>query len=191
MQTGPFFENQLGLLVTYIAPAMTVGQFAEIAVMAFLGLFIARLGFRWTIAIGAFAYFVRYAIWGIISLQEPSGPSVDTAGQFLWTVPLIIGIFSQLLHGICYACFFASAYMYVDRVADDDIRNSAQTVFGIIILGLGPMLAAPFLGILGSIFGDAGVITDFSGMWFTLALMALITAVSFAVFFSEEYEAGN
>jgi hypothetical protein len=53
------------------------------------------------------------------------------------------------------------------------------------------MLAAPFLGILGSIFGDAGVITDFSGMWFTLALMALITAVSFAVFFSEEYEAGN
>ncbi|MDG2140601.1 MAG: MFS transporter [Gammaproteobacteria bacterium] len=191
MQTGPFFENQLGLLVTYIAPAMTVGQFAEIAVMAFLGLFIARLGFRWTIAIGAFAYFVRYAIWGIISLQEPSGPSVDTAGQFLWTVPLIIGIFSQLLHGICYACFFASAYMYVDRVADDDIRNSAQTVFGIIILGLGPMLAAPFLGILGSIFGDAGVITDFSGMWFTLALMALITAVSFAVFFSEESEISN
>ena len=127
----------------------------------------------------------------MISLQEPSGPSVDAAGQFIWTGPLMIGIFSQLLHGICYACFFASAYMYVDRVADDDIRNSAQTVFGIIILGLGPMLAAPFLGILGSIFGDAGVITDFSGMWFTLALMALITAVSFAVFFSEESEISN
>ena len=186
MQTGPFFENQLGLLVTYIAPAMTVGQFAEIAVMAFLGLFLARLGFRWTITIGAFAYFVRYAIWGMISLQEPSGPSVDAAGQFIWTGPLMIGIFSQLLHGICYACFFASAFMYVDRVADDDIRNSAQTVFGIIILGLGPMLAAPFLGILGSIFGDAGVVTNFSGMWFTLATVALVTAISFVVFFSEE-----
>jgi len=48
MQTGPFFENQLGLLVTYIAPAMTVGQFAEIGVMAFLSLFLVRLGFRWT-----------------------------------------------------------------------------------------------------------------------------------------------
>ena len=76
--------------------------------------------------------------------------------------------------------------MYVDRVADDDIRNSAQTVFGIIILGLGPMLAAPFLGILGSIFGDAGVVTNFSGMWFTLATVALVTAISFVVFFSEE-----
>ncbi|GIS50753.1 MAG: hypothetical protein Ct9H90mP25_1870 [Gammaproteobacteria bacterium] len=37
---APFLENQLGLLVTYIAPAMTVGQFAEIAVMAILGMFI-------------------------------------------------------------------------------------------------------------------------------------------------------
>ena len=186
MQTGPFFENQLGLLVTYIAPAMTVGQFAEIAVMAFLGLFIARLGFRWTMTIGAFAYFVRYAIWGMISLQEPSGPSIDAAGQFLWTGPLMIGIFSQLLHGLCYACFFASAYIYVDHIADNDIRNSAQTVFGIIILGLGPMLAAPFLGILGSVFGEAGVVTNFSGMWFTLASIALVTAVSFFIFFSEE-----
>ena len=186
MQTGPFLENQLGLLVTYIAPAMTVGQFAEIAVMAILGVFIARFGFRRTIAIGAFAYFARYLIWGLISLQEPSGPSVDAAGQFLWTAPLIIGVFSQLLHGVCYACFFASAYMYVDKIADDDIRNSAQTVFGIIILGLGPMLAAPLLGLLASVFGEAGVVTDFAGMWFTLAAVALLTSVVFMIAFTEE-----
>ena len=167
---------------------MTVGQFAEIAVMAILGMFIARFGFRRTIAIGAFAYFARYLIWGVISLQEPSGPSVDAAGQFLWTAPLIIGVFSQLLHGVCYACFFASAYMYVDKIADDDIRNSAQTVFGIIILGLGPMLAAPLLGLLASVFGEAGVVTDFAGMWFTLAAVALLTSVVFMIAFTEESE---
>ena len=186
MQTGPFLENQLGLLVTYIAPAMTVGQFAEIGVMAFLGLILVRLGFRWTITIGALAYFARYAIWGLISLQEPSGPSVDAAGQFVWTLPLMIGVFSQVLHGVCYACFFASAFMYVDRIADDDIRNSAQTVFGIIILGLGPMLAAPFLGILGNVFGEAGIVTNFAGMWFTLAIVALVATALVIVAFEDE-----
>ncbi len=189
MQTGPFFENQLGMLVTYIAPAMTVGQFAEIAFLALLGTFLMRLGFKWTICIGALAYFARYAIWGLISMQEASGPSVDAAGQFVWTTPLMIGVFSQILHGLCYSCFFASAFMYVDRIADADIRNSAQTVFGIIILGLGPMLAGPFLGLLGSVFGEAGVVTDFAGMWFTLATIALLTSLLVGFAFEDETEA--
>ncbi|HJO10541.1 MAG: MFS transporter [Gammaproteobacteria bacterium] len=186
MQTGPFFENQLGMLVTYIAPAMTVGQFAEIGFLALLGMFLMRLGFRWTIALGGLAYFARYAIWGLISLQEASGPSVDAAGQMLWTMPLIVGVFSQALHGLCYACFFASAFMYVDRIADVDIRNSAQTVFGIIILGIGPVLAGPFLGFLGNVFGEEGVVTNFAGMWFTLAAIALITTVLFGLAFRDE-----
>jgi MFS family permease len=186
MQTGPFFENQLGMLVTYIAPAMTVGQFAEIGFLAMLGMLLMRLGFKWTITLGALAYFSRYAIWGLISLQDASGPSVDASGQFVWTMPLMIGVFSQILHGLCYACFFASAFMYVDRIADDDIRNSAQTVFGIIILGVGPMIAGPFLGFLGNVFGEAGVVTNFAGMWFTLAAIALFTALLVAFAFEDE-----
>ena len=100
----------------------------------------------------------------------------------------MIGVFSQILHGLCYACFFASAFMYVDRVADEDIRNSAQTVFGIIILGVGPMIAGPALGILGNVFGEAGVVTNFAGMWFTLAIIALLTAALVAVSFRDETE---
>ncbi|GIS50754.1 MAG: hypothetical protein Ct9H90mP25_1880 [Gammaproteobacteria bacterium] len=66
-------------------------------------------------------------------MQEPSGPSVDVSGQFIWTVPLVMGIFSSSSWGML-RMFFASAYMYVDKIADDDIRNSAQTVFGILYL---------------------------------------------------------
>jgi len=74
----------------------------------------------------------------------------------------------------------------VDRIADDDIRNSAQTVFGIIILGLGPIIAGPFLGLLGSVFGEAGVVTNFAGMWFTLATIALLTAALVTFAFEDE-----
>lgn len=186
MQTGPFFENQLGMLVTYIAPAMSVGQFAEIGFLALLGVFLTRLGFRWTITLGGFAYFARYALWGLISMQEPSGPSVDAAGHMLWTTPLMIGVYSQILHGLCYACFFASAFIYVDRIANAEIRNSAQTVFGITILGVGPVIAAPFLGFLGNVFGENGVVTNFAGLWFTMAAIALVTTVLFSLAFRDE-----
>jgi amino acid transporter len=76
--------------------------------------------------------------------------------------------------------------MYVDRIADADIRNSAQTVFGIIILGVGPMIAGPTLGILGNVFGEAGVVTNFAGMWFTLAIIALLTAALVMIAFKDE-----
>jgi hypothetical protein len=48
------------------------------------------------------------------------------------------------------------------------------------------MLAGPFLGILGSVFGEAGVVTDFAGMWFTLAAIALITTVLVGFAFEDE-----
>ena len=41
---------------------------------------------------------------------------------------------SQAFHGFCFAFFFAAGFIYVDKLADDDVRHSAQTVFGIIIL---------------------------------------------------------
>ena len=52
---------------------MTVGQFAEIAVMAILGMFIGEFGFRRTIAIGAFAYFARYLSLGLNKLARTIG----------------------------------------------------------------------------------------------------------------------
>ncbi len=183
-QTGPFFTNQLGLRGADVAPAMTVGQIGEIGVMFFLGLIIAKLGFRWTIALGGMGYILRYAIWGLIGAGEPA--AVAASGELVWTVPMAIGVISQALHGLCYSCFFATAYIYTERIAEADIRNSAQTVFGIMILGIGPVMAAPALKLLASLFGDGNVITNFSGMWFALSGVALLTTLVFAAVFRDQ-----
>ena len=63
---------------------------------------------------------------------------------------------SQFLHGICYACFFAGAFIYTDRVAPPDVRHSAQTVFGIIILGGGPVLGGLLSGYLADSYAQSG-----------------------------------
>ncbi len=124
LQTGPFLSS-IGLKDSQIGPAMTVGQFAEIAAMAYLGFFLKRFGFRKVIFLGVLAYAARYAVFGTV------------------TLPIWIMVVSQAFHGICYAFFFAGAYIYVDKIADEDVRHSAQTVFGIIILGGGPSCRYP------------------------------------------------
>jgi nucleoside transporter len=168
MQTAPFFSDVLGLRDSQIGPAMTIGQFAEIAVMAALGLMLVKLPVRWVVTLGALAYFLRYAIFSATSL------------------PVGVIVASQALHGFCYACFFAVAYIYVDRLAEPDVRHSAQTVFGIIILGVGPVLAAPFLDLLAGLFAAEGGALDYSALWRTLSAIGLLTAIGFAALFRDE-----
>ena len=170
LQTPPFFSH-LGLRDSQIGPAMTIGQFSEIAVMAALGLMLVKRGFKTVITIGAFAYFVRYAIW--------SFPDV-------FPVPVLIA--SQFLHGICYACFFAAAYIYTDRVAPADVRHSAQTVFGIIILGGGPVLGGLLSGWLADSYAQTGGVLDYGALWRVVALIGLAAAVFFWTFFRERKE---
>ena len=166
LQTPPFFSH-LGLLDSQIGPAMTIGQFSEIVVMALLGWFLTRFGFRAVITVGAFAYFIRYLIWSLPSL------------------PVAVLVSSQALHGVCYACFFAGAYIYTDRVAPPDVRHSAQTVFGILILGGGPVLGGLLSGILQARYTLAGGGVDFASLWRVVAFMGLATAIGFVTFFRE------
>ncbi len=167
LQTGPFFSH-LGIADSKIGPVLTVAQFAEIIVITSLGFMLKKLGFRWVVFVGGMAYFARYAIFGTVDLP----------------VPLIVC--SQALHGFCYSCFFAASFIYVDRIAEADVRHSAQTVFGIIILGGGPVLGGFLSGKLQELFTPEGGSVDYSKLWYTLSAIGLITSVAFAAFFRDE-----
>jgi MFS family permease len=45
------------------------------------------------------------------------------------------------VHGICYAFFFATVYIFVDEFFPKDVRSSAQGLFNVLILGIGPFAA--------------------------------------------------
>ena len=166
LQTGPFLSH-IGIKDSQIGPAMTIGQFAEILTMAYLGYFLKRLGFKKVIFIGVLAYFARYAIFGTVIL------------------PVWIMVLSQAFHGFCYAFFFAAAYIYVDKISDEDVRHSAQTVFGIIILGGGPVIGGWLSGKLQEIYTTSGIF-DYSGFWYTLSTMGLVTGFLFFFLFTNQ-----
>lgn len=166
LQTGPFLSH-LGILDSQIGPAMTIGQFAEILTMAYLGFFLKKLGFKKVITIGVAAYFMRYAIFGTESFP-------------VWVI-----VASQAFHGFCYAFFFAAAFIYVDKLADEDVRHSAQTVFGIIILGGGPVIGGWLSGYLQNIYTVENIF-NYSNFWYTVSAIGLATMVFFYAFFREQ-----
>jgi nucleoside transporter len=169
MRASPFLEA-LGFQKAHIGPAMSVGQFAEIAVLAALGLLLRRLGYRGVVVLGCLAFAARYAIF---SLATPE------------TRPFVVA--SLALHGLCFGCFFAAAYLYIDRVAPRDARHSAQTVFTIVIFGLGPVLAGLYNEFLEGEFaralpsGERSV--DWPALWSVQASIALVCAAVLALLF--------
>ena len=171
LQTGPFLSH-IGILDSQIGPAMTIGQFAEIITMAYLGFFLKRLGFHKVISIGIAAYCIRYAIFGTESF------------------PVWVMVISQAFHGFCYAFFFAAAYIYVDKIADEDVRHSAQTVFGIIILGGGPVIGGWLSGYLQNVYTVNGIF-DYSAFWYILSIIGLATTLFFYFLFQNQLKSNT
>jgi MFS family permease len=94
---------------------------------------------------------------------------------------MIIAI--QVLHGICYAFFFATVYIFVDAYCPKSIRASAQGLFNLQILGIGALLAntiCPWL--IQSVYTTGGV-TDFRGLFLVPLAAASLAAIGLALFF--------
>jgi MFS family permease len=149
---------------------MTVGQIAEIATMAFLGWCLARLGWRWTMVAGILGHTARFLV-------------------FAYAPDPVIAVTINVLHGICYAFFFATVYIFIDEFFPKDIRSSAQGLFNFLILGAGPFLGNFLWGALGETYAiawdDKGQPTDwnFQLLFLVPAGIAFAAAVVLALFF--------
>ena len=167
IRTGPYLGS-IGIEPANIGPMMSIGQFSEIAFLAILGFFLKNLGYRLVLTLGCAAYAVRFGLFSIAT--EATSQSAMLAAV------------AMVLHGLCYGFFFAGAYVYIERLAPADIRHSVQTVFGIIILGLGPVLAGFYNQEL-DVFTPAGEAADYAGIWRVQAVIGLMSAVAVALAF--------
>jgi nucleoside transporter len=118
---GGYLEK-VGIPSNWVMPVMSIGQIAEIGTMAILGWWLKRFGWRTTLIIGILGHAVRFAVFAFSN--DP-------------TIAVVVNV----LHGICYAFFFATVYIFVDAHFPKDIRTSAQGLFNLLILGIGPFVA--------------------------------------------------
>lgn len=155
----------VGVPGNWIMPVMSIGQVAEILTMFILGATLKKLGWRATMIVGILGHAARFAVYAFFPQHRE----------------LIILV--QILHGICYAFFFATVYIFVDAYFPKDARASAQGLFNVMILGVGALLAnsiCPYLIQKG--FTHDGV-TNFRGLFLVPMFCGLIAAVALALFF--------
>jgi MFS family permease len=158
------FLAQIGIKPENIMPVMSIGQVAEIATMALLGYFLQRLGWRKTMIIGVLGHAARFLVFGLCG----------------GSVAAVIAV--QLLHGVCYAFFFATLYIFIDAAFPADVRTSAQGLFNLLILGLGD-LAAKWLFIPLQEHWSTGNVVDFSRLFLVPTGLALLAAALLAFAF--------
>ena len=155
----------VGIASNWITPVMSIGQVAEIGTMFILGATLKKLGWRMTMVVGILGHAARFAVYAWF----PDNPG------------MIVAI--QVLHGICYAFFFATVYIFVDAYCPKDIRTSAQGLFNLQILGVGALLANTICPWLIQRVYTSGGVTDFRGLFMVPLAAASIAAIGLALCF--------
>lgn len=160
LMAGGFLGSKVvGIKPEWIMPVMSIGQIAEILTMAVLGMVLARLGWKTTMILGILGHAARFGIFAFMPTSQP----------------MIIAV--QVLHGICYAFFFATLYIFIDAAFPKDVRSSAQGLFNLLVLGLGDLAAKWFFIPLQGKLTAADGSVDYHGLFLWPTGLALGAAV--------------
>lgn len=163
-----FLQSAIKMPDNWISAVTTIGQVAEIVTMLALGTVLKRLGWKLTMLLGIAGHLVRFLVFAFFN--SPSD------------MYLIIAV--QVLHGICYAFFFATLYIWVDDVFPKDIRTSAQGLFNLLVLGAGLVLANFWFGAHKATVTSATGVVDYHKLFLLPSGLAAAAVVLLAVFFA-------
>ena len=166
------FLNQAG--VSNAASKMTGGQISELLCMVMIPWFFRRLGVKYMLAAGMFAWVARYFFFAY--------GNADAKMWMLWA-----GI---LLHGICYDFFFVTGQIYIDRKAPASLRASAQGLITFITYGLGMFVGSWLSGAVATYYTlsvPQGKMTyDWRAIWIFSAVTSVVILVLFLFSFSDK-----
>jgi hypothetical protein len=153
---------------------MTLGQVSETVFILVMPFFFVRLGIKWMLLTGMFAWALRYAMF---ALGAPDA--------ILWMI--LTGI---LLHGICYDFFFVAGQIYVDKKANATIRAQAQGLIVLVTYGLGMLIGAQLSGeifnlIVEPFLNSPDILVKFQEFWFIPSVFAALVMVMFGMLFND------
>lgn len=126
---------------------MTVGQMSEILVLAMIPLLASKFSRKQLLLMGLIAYALRMAIFA----YAPGWLGESAMGLVL------VGV---ALHGFCFGCFIFVAFMIVDEECRMDIRASAQSLFNLVIVGIGTIVGSKIATSVSVWANDSSVTTE-------------------------------
>jgi MFS family permease len=158
------FLTRVGISANMTMVVSSIGQLAEIVTMVILGKVLIKIGWKWTMILGIMGHAMRFSVFAFFE-------------EYPW---LIIAI--QVLHGICYAFYFATVYIFVDAVFPKDVRASAQGLFNLLILGIGMVVAGQLFPRLQAAYAQDGRV-DYHKLFLVPTAMAIVAILLLLLFF--------
>jgi nucleoside transporter len=175
-----YLEQGVKVKPENVGPVMTIGQWVEIFFLITLSWFIREWGMKVVLLIGMAAWATRFGIFA----ARPPFPLIAVA----------VG-----LHGICFDFFFAAGMIHTQNIAPAGITASAQSLYGVLVYGLGMWLGTEGSGWLNQYFtretidpatGQVTRETNWTKFWLVPFIAVTIALVAFLILFqTEESEA--
>ena len=157
-QSVPIYLKSAGLAEAKLAWAMSLGQPTEIVALSFLPVVLARLGRKWTMALGAGAWVAYHATFA----TQPS---------------LAIALMTLPLNGLAIAFFHVVAPMTLDEQAPPDRRAGVQGLWVMTAAGLGSLVGGLLAGeVMQRAAGNWSIIFAFPATTALLAVGLILTA---------------
>jgi MFS family permease len=177
VHTAPFlgqFQNQAEGFINSVnkivgvggGGLMTIGQMMEIAVLALIPLVAKKVSRKTLLCTGLMAYTLRMVLFA----YSPSFP------ESFQLPAIILGI---SMHGFCFGCFIFVAFMVVDEECSTDVRASAQSLFNLVIVGIGIIVGSKIAGSVAEWATGADKIMDYTKlfsvpMWAAFACLVIM-----------------
>jgi MFS family permease len=139
---------------------MTLGQMSEIAVLALIPLIAKSVSRKHLLIVGCAAYALRMALFAWVH-HLPDGARLPA---------LMAGV---ALHGVCFGCFIFLAFMIVDEETSADVRASAQSLYNLVIVGLGIIIGSWLSGAVATWAARGNESIDYADPSQTQALFAV------------------
>jgi len=125
--TAPFMQD-MGIASRNVPASMAIAQAVQAAAtFLLLGVVLGKLGYKWTLVIGAACWLLLY----IIYIQEK---------------PCWLIVIAQSLHGLAYVFFIIVGQIFVKTVAPKEILSSMQALIFAATTGLGLLLGTQLAG---------------------------------------------
>jgi nucleoside transporter len=128
------FMMDTGIPGKNVPAAMAIAQVVQaVATYYLLNKFISSFGFKWTLTIGAVAWFLLYLVYVI-------------------SKPRALIVLSQSLHGLAYVLFIIAGQIFANVASPPEIRSSVQALVFAATTGVGLFLGTQFAGIVMDVF---------------------------------------
>ncbi len=204
-------QQMNAMAMTHVTIWKNVGTWIEAGMMFMMPFFFRKLGIKKMIAIGIFAWAIRYVAFsvsaGFESLPdvflangdanpEYPGMIIGTFGIPYYHLGFLAMLAGVALHGFCYDFFFVTGQVYVDTATPKSIRGQAQSMNIFFTQGLGLAIGAQVAGRIATkafVDGSGNKVSQVAAeslpywpnLWWPLCGMALVVLVVFLVLFKE------